>query len=108
MTWKKLGLFFLLVALICTSIGIFGPMLSERLDGDYRKRIDKTGTEVRGIITLKKSHKGNSIYFKYRYKEIIYTNYEDSRFYYELVVGDSVVVEVDSIRPKNSYISRKW
>ena len=108
MTWKKLFLSLFIMAVIATSIGVFGPMFSKKMFENYRKKIDKKATSGRAALTGKNSHKGNSVYFRYEYKGKTFTNSEANEYCYDKAeVGDSIDIRLDSVSPGNSYIIGK-
>ncbi len=104
MTWKKLFLNFIAISIIVVMILTIGPWFSKKQDEKYRRKIDQRGVEVRGIITGKRQFKGREIHFRYNYNGKNFTNYEDSKFYYHLEAGDSVIIKIDQDTPGNSYI----
>lgn len=88
------------------AIAFGGPFLSSELDEKYRKQIDKNSAIVPGIVYQKKSHKGNTVHFKYRFQSRTYKNNEQNDLHYDaLDVGDSILVKVDTLEPSKSYIS---
>lgn len=109
MTPTRLTLNLLGAALIMTAIGIFGPMLSRKIDADFRKGIDRNGISVKGVITDIASRKGGTrIYFQYNYNNKLFSDYEVSHFADELRVGDSVLMQIDSSSPGDAYILGRW
>jgi hypothetical protein len=96
-----------LIAVFCMFFGIIfgGPQLNAYLFRKYKENIDKNGTIVNALVYLKKSHKGKSTHFRYRYKNQIYRNHEqNSDIYKALEIGDSITILIDSTNPSDSYI----
>ena len=93
------------MAAIATAILVFGPMLSRHIDKKARERVDKNASLARAKLTRKKSWKGKTVLFRYEYRGKTYRNSEINNYcYYELKLGDSIDIKLDSLDPGNSYI----
>lgn len=102
--WYQLAAFILLMAVI----GIGGPYLSSLYNKKYKNDITKNGTAVNAVVFQKKTHKGNTVHFKYRFKDETYKNHEQNDSLFEsLNIGDSITILLDSTDPSESYILRK-
>ena len=86
-------------------IGYGGPQLSAYIFRTYKEKITKNGATVKAQVYLKKTHKGNTIHFKYRFKNEVYRNNEENDPLFEKInIGDSIIILLDSTRPSKSYI----
>ena len=102
--WLSLIGFILLVLLILFG----GPFLSKSYDKNYREAIDKNSTLAAAEVFNKKTHKGNSVHFKYYYKDKLYTNHEQNDSLFDaLRIGDVIVVVIDTTNPEDSYVLSK-
>lgn len=109
MTWTKFILGLILMASICTAIMVFGPMFSRWYFRKYKEEVDQNGVPGMAAIVGKNSHKGNSVNFRYRFKNKAYTNREANEHCYEkMEIGDSVEIMLDSLHPRNSYILPRY
>lgn len=82
-----------------------GGYLQIYLSKKDRMEIKKNGILNKAVIYNKNTHKGKFVYFRYVYNHEIYENSEKSNsLYYELSLGDSVNILLDSTNPYNSYI----
>jgi hypothetical protein len=103
--WKRILLNISGLAILLTLILYGGPMLSRKLDRDYKNDIDKNGKILRAVIISKRQHKGHLVSFQYSLNGKNYKNEEQDASYYEyLDIGDSVLIKVDTTSPKQSYI----
>jgi hypothetical protein len=107
MTWKKLFLYCLVMAVIAAAILTIGPWSSKKWDERYRRKIDENGIEAKGRVIGKSPHRGRSVLFRYRYNGKDFSNYEGSKFYYSLEIGDSVIIKINPASPGDSYIIDK-
>lgn len=109
MTWKKFILNLIGLALLCTAIGVFGPMFSRWDFRKYKEKVDQNGVPGMAAISGKNSHKGRSVYFRYSFKNKVYTSREPNKYcYYKMEIGDSVEIMLDSLHPRNSYILPRY
>lgn len=82
-----------------------GPYLSSSSDKHYRKKINQNGIAGKAIVFLKKTHKGNTVHFKYNFKNNSYKNNEQNNSLFDVLnVGDTINVFLDSTNPSASYI----
>ena len=97
-------------AITCVAIMaliLFGGLfLSSILQKKYRKEIDNNGIVVKGIVIRKSSNsKGKAVFFSYSYKNKFFQNNEEGKkLSQELQVGDSVLIKIDTLNPRNSYL----
>jgi hypothetical protein len=99
--WLSLILFFVLLAVIF----IGGPASSRYIKESDRKAVDKNSAIVKALVYSKSSHRGNTIYFMYFYKEGRYKASESgSDFYDNLECGDNILIKIDTLDPENAYI----
>lgn len=85
-----------------------GPLLSKTIFKNYRKKIDKNGTQCSAIVYLKKTHKGNTVHFRYSYKGNFYKNHEQNESLFDVInIGDTIPIMLDSTEPEGSYILTK-
>lgn len=102
--WLSLIGFFVLLILIFFG----GPLLSKTIFKNYQKKIDRNGTQGSAIVYQKKTHKGNSVHFRYSYKGNLYKNHEQNEDLFNLIsVGDTILIMLDTTEPGNSYILTK-
>lgn len=99
--WFMLAGFILLML----AIAVGGPYTSKLARNHYRKNIEANGAFTKAVISGKNTHKGNSVIFKYSFKDRNYKNREQSNYYFEeLLIGDTVTILLDSTHPFDSYI----
>ena len=101
--WLSIAGFILLMIAILYG----GPYLSSSLNENYRKGIKKNGVKNEAVVISKRSHKGNSVHFKYTFKGLKYINHEQNDSIFESVrIGDTIEILLDSTEPSKSYIFR--
>jgi hypothetical protein len=99
--WLTLTGFILLIVAILYG----GPYLSLLVDNDYRKKINQNGIADKAVVFLKKTHKGNTVHFRYNYKNDIYKNNEQNDSLFDVLnIGDTINIFLDSTNPSASYI----
>ena len=82
-----------------------GKFLSRSYDKNYRETIDKNSTLTVAEVYNKKTHKGNTVHFKYYFKDNLYKNNEQNdSFFKTLTIGDLIIVVLDSTNPEDSCI----
>ena len=99
--WLSLIGFVVLLGLILFG----GPRLSNYLNARYRENINRNGAFCVAEVIQKRTHKGNSVHFRYKYKGAIYKNHEqDDSLFNSVSIGDSIKILLDSTNPGNSYV----
>jgi hypothetical protein len=99
--WFTLAGFMLLIIAILYG----GPFLSSLVDKNYRKKIDRNCIVSKAVVYLKKTHKSNTVHFKYQFNNIEYKNNEqDDLLFKKLNIGDTINILLDSTNPSASYI----
>jgi hypothetical protein len=102
--WLSLAGFVLLLFLIIWG----GPFLSSTIDKNYRKKINENGIDCLAEVFLKKTHKGNTVHFKYYYKGVLYRNNEQNDSLFNMLnIGDTIYIKLDTTNPDDSYIIAK-
>jgi len=102
---KKEWLSFIGLIILILVILYGGPYLSSLSDRNYRNKINQNGIAARAIVFLKKTHKGNTVHFKYDFKNNSYKNNEqDDSLFDVLNIGDTINIFLDSTNPSASYI----
>ena len=96
-----------LAGLLLMFFGILfgGPKLSGFIFKKYKERIDKNGMAMMAMVYLKKTHKSNTIHYRYLFKGKLYDNHEKNDTLFTILnIGDSITILLDSTRPSKSYI----
>ncbi len=96
---------YLAFILLMLLIMIGGPRLSAYLTKNYKEKIDEHADTCKAYVYLKKTHKGNTVHFRYYYRNRPYKNDEQNDEWFDrLRIGDSITIKLDSTDPGSSYI----
>ncbi|MBL0358110.1 MAG: hypothetical protein IPP72_15135 [Chitinophagaceae bacterium] len=97
--------FFVLFIIVMIIISRGGPALSRWSEKRYRERIDKNGKIIAAEIYKRKTHKGKTVHYQYKYNNRDYTNNDQSDSLFNLLrAGDEVLIKIDSLQPGDAYI----
>lgn len=88
------------------AIILFGGLfMARKMDASFKKDVDANGLVIKAVLTGKYHGKGKNVRFKYWYKGKLYRGIElSSDTYDNVAIGDTVLIKIDTVHPKESYI----